>query len=84
MEKLAKALVVILVLLAVAVPLLGKTLTAQPEVIELHARMPENGGWSQEVIHGQVNQPIQLRLTSDGRMGLPSENVRSGRRRNVT
>jgi len=65
MEKLAKALVIILVLLAIAVPLLGKVLTVQPEVVELHARMPENGDWYPAVIHGQVNQPIKLRLTSD-------------------
>jgi len=65
MEKLAKALVMILVLLAIAVPLIGSQLTAQANVIELHARMPENGGWSQDVIHGQVGQMLRLRMTSD-------------------
>jgi len=65
MEKIAKALVVVLLLLVIAVPVLGSQLTPQADVIELHARMPENGDWSPAVIHGQVNQPIKLRLISD-------------------
>lgn len=65
MEKLAKALVIFLVLLAVAVPFIGGQLSAQANVIELRARMPENGGWSQEVIRGQVGQRLRLRMTSD-------------------
>ena len=31
----------------------------------MHARMPENGGWSIETISAQVNQPIHIRFTSD-------------------
>ena len=65
MEKIAKALVIFLLVLVIAVPVLGSQLTAQADIIELHARMPENGGWSQEIIHGKVNQPLRLRLTSD-------------------
>ena len=65
MEKLAKILVVVLILLVAAVPLLGQQIIAQPETIELRARMPENGGWSQEFIYGLVNVPIKLRMTSD-------------------
>ncbi|HWR66334.1 MAG TPA: c-type cytochrome [Bellilinea sp.] len=65
MEKLAKALVIILVLVAIAVPIIGSQLTAQADVIDLHARMPENGGWSEEVIRGQVGQKLRLRMTSD-------------------
>jgi len=65
LEKLAKSLVAVLILLVAAVPLLGQQITAQPETIELRARMPENGGWSQEFIYGQVNVPIKLRMTSD-------------------
>lgn len=65
MEKFAKALVIFLVLVAIAVPLLGRQLTARADVIDLHARMPENGGWSLEVIRGQVGQKLRLRMTSD-------------------
>ncbi len=32
---------------------------------EIHARMPENGGWSQDTLYAQVGQPLHLRLTSD-------------------
>lgn len=35
------------------------------DVHELHARMPENGGWSLESINAEVGQPIRLRMTSD-------------------
>jgi mono/diheme cytochrome c family protein/plastocyanin len=35
------------------------------DVHELHARMPENGGWSIESITAEVGQPIRLRMTSD-------------------
>jgi len=35
------------------------------DVQELHARMPENGGWSIESITTEVGQPIRLRMTSD-------------------
>ena len=65
MEKLAKSLVAVLILLVAAVPLFGQQITARPETIELRARMPENGGWSQEFIYSQVNTPIKLRMTSD-------------------
>jgi mono/diheme cytochrome c family protein/plastocyanin len=33
--------------------------------VELHARMPENGGWSVSEIQARVGQPLHLRLTSD-------------------
>lgn len=35
------------------------------DVQALHARMPENGGWSIESITAQAGQPIRLRMTSD-------------------
>lgn len=35
------------------------------QVHELHARMPENGGWSLESITAELGQPIRLRMTSD-------------------
>lgn len=33
--------------------------------VELRARMPENGGWSREVLHAVAGEPLTLRLTSD-------------------
>lgn len=46
-----------------AVGLGRKSVSAQ--AITLHARMPENGGWSVETIHAEAGQPIHLRMTSD-------------------
>ncbi len=77
----------VLILLVAVVALLGRQITAQPETIELRARMPENGGWSQEVIYGQVNVPIKLRMTSDdvvhsfalGQSSLPSVEIFPGK-----
>lgn len=65
MEKLARWSVLVLILLAAAAPFAVKFLTADSGVIEMRARMPENGGWSLEQIEGRVNEPIKLRLTSE-------------------
>jgi cytochrome c oxidase subunit 2 len=35
------------------------------QVVELHARMPEQGGWSQSDLTVQAGQPLRLRLISD-------------------
>jgi mono/diheme cytochrome c family protein/plastocyanin len=66
-EALARFLVVLFILIAVAIPVGGKWLANrnQPAVIELHARMPENGGWSMDTIEAQTGQPIRLHITSD-------------------
>lgn len=65
-EGLARWIVILLVLAAVAIPL-GSWWLSRPvgATIELHARMPENGGWSMEPIQAKVGQPIRLRITSD-------------------
>jgi mono/diheme cytochrome c family protein len=36
-----------------------------PAAIELHARIPEIGGWSLDTIQAQVGQPLHLHITSD-------------------
>ena len=61
-ETLARSLVVLFILAAVAIPLAGRWLAGrnQPAGIELHARMPENGGWSIDTIQMEVGQPLQL------------------------
>jgi mono/diheme cytochrome c family protein/plastocyanin len=66
-EILARFLTVFFILIAVAVPLIGRQImsSTQPNAVELHARMPENGGWSLDTIQAQAGQPIQLHITSD-------------------
>jgi len=66
-ETLARVLVVLFILIAIAIPLGGRWLAIrnQPATIELHARMPENGGWSIDTISALVGQPIHLHITSD-------------------
>lgn len=68
MEKFARFILLILLAAAVAVPLAGKALSAQAspaDTVILHARMPENGGWSSDTLQAAVGQPLHLRLTSD-------------------
>ena len=87
-ETLARAIVVMLVLIAVAIPLIGRRIPSSQQVdaVELHARMPENGGWSLETIKAQVDQPIKLHITSDdvvhgfaiGKSDRPALNILPG------
>src|SRR5512142_3466980 len=66
-ETLARILVLVLVAAAAAVPLAAYILTPvlAAKTIELHARMPENGGWSMDTIQMATGQPLHLKLTSD-------------------
>ena len=67
-EWLARGVLVVLVIAAIAAPLAARWMQAggaDAATIELHARMPENGGWSSDVINATVGQPLRLRLTSD-------------------
>ena len=66
-EILARIIVILGVAGAVSVPLAGRYLTgpANAETIDMHARMPENGGWSIDHLQVQVGQTIHLRITSD-------------------
>jgi plastocyanin len=66
-EFLSRFLVVGLILVAIAVPVVGDRLTqkSNPEIVELHARMEEDGGWSLKSIRAKVGQPLRIRLTSD-------------------
>ncbi|HEY3345217.1 MAG TPA: c-type cytochrome [Anaerolineaceae bacterium] len=66
-ETLARMLVILVLAVAVAIPVAGRYLAnpASAQVIELHARMPENRGWSIEHFQMQTGQTLHLRLTSD-------------------
>ncbi len=67
-EILARFIVIGLVLIAVAVPLGGKLLPLirdRAATIDLHARTPENGGWSVDKLQIGVGQPLHLHMTSD-------------------
>jgi len=67
-ETCARAIVFLLLaglLSAILFVRLLSPLVGNRQVIELHARMPEQGGWSQSDMTVQVGQPLHLRLISD-------------------
>lgn len=57
-----------------------------PRAEVVHARMPENGGWSQDYLTAEVGKPLELRLTSDdvvhgfavGRLDWPAVDIYPG------
>ena len=59
-EFLARFAIVIILLGVVALPLALKSGSSL-----IRARMPENGGWSTDLIRAQVGQPLHLQFTSD-------------------
>lgn len=68
MEKLARFFVILLALGAGALPFLWPVLSgggSSAETFVLHARMPQNGGWSLVTLTARVGEPLHLRLTSD-------------------
>jgi mono/diheme cytochrome c family protein/plastocyanin len=87
-EILARFLVIAFIFIAIAIPFGGEWLAkrGQPGAIELHARMPENGGWSMDTIQAKVGQPIRLHMTSDdvvhgfaiGRSDQPALDINPG------
>ncbi|PKN82623.1 MAG: hypothetical protein CVU46_17950 [Chloroflexi bacterium HGW-Chloroflexi-8] len=87
-ENLARLIVLLFIIIAVAIPFSGRWLNSrsQESVIELHANMPENGGWSVETIHAQAGQPIRLHITSDdvvhgfaiGKSEVPALEIKPG------
>jgi plastocyanin/cytochrome c553 len=66
-EIVARAIVILGVAAAVTIPLAGHFLVGSPQekTIDMHARMPENGGWSVDHITAQTGQTLHLRITSD-------------------
>jgi mono/diheme cytochrome c family protein len=66
-EHLARAIIVTLLVLVLALPVIGKLLWRlnYPAVLEIRARLPESGGWSPNTITVRSGQPITLRFTSE-------------------
>jgi len=66
-EYLARAIVVTLLVLVLALPVIGKTLwrLQNPTVLEMRARLPESGGWSPSTITVRSGQLLTLRFTSE-------------------
>jgi plastocyanin len=96
-ETLARLILFLLLVLAMAIPAdvfwgSPKAPTAGSAAIELHARMPEAGGWSPANLTATVGQPLRLRLTSDdvvhgfvvGQSSQPPLEIRPGEVTQVT
>ena len=67
-EIFARLVLTLLIIAAIATPLAVRWIQASGvsgPTIELHARMPESGGWSSDAINATVGQSLHLRLTSD-------------------
>ena len=62
-EWLARLIVIVLGLAALAIPLWGRW--ARPQGIALHGRLAESGGWAPDSLTVEAGQPLHLRLTSD-------------------
>ena len=65
MERtLARWIVVVLIVGALAVPFIGARVD-DATAVEVRGRMPTEGGWSTDVIHARAGEPLELRLTSE-------------------
>jgi cytochrome c oxidase subunit 2 len=83
-------MVVVGLAFAVAVPAFGWV--RQSQVITLHARMAETGGWTPEYLTAEVGKPLHLKMTSDdvthgfavGQTNQPAVDVKPGEMIEVT
>jgi mono/diheme cytochrome c family protein len=67
-ERLARTLVLGVLLgvpLAVSAPRLYTWIIPSTQAVTVRGRLPDNGGWSPDIIPAQVGVPLRLRLTSD-------------------
>ncbi len=84
-EGLAR-LFVLGVLLGLLLAIVAARGLGQAGVVEIHARLPEKGGWSPTDLTAQVGEPLHLRLTSDdavhgfavGQMNWPEIEIKPG------
>lgn len=89
-EYYARAVLVVLISIALLVPLGGKWLQSShedPSTLIIRARVPEKGGWSPETISVQAGKPLKVKLISEdvvhgfaiGKMGQPSVDIEPGK-----
>lgn len=86
-ELLSRILVITGIIIAIGAPLYFWTSTPL-----IRARMPEYGGWSPNVVHANVGEPLRLKLTSDdvvhgfavGLMDMQSVDILPGKVTEVT
>lgn len=64
-ERIARWLVIGLLLGLLLTVLLSRWMGTTNQGIEIHARMPESGGWSPTDLKATVGEPLRLRLVSD-------------------
>lgn len=89
-EQLARSIVLLLVLGAIAIPAALWQMRYRSTVV--HARMAETGGWTPENLTAVVGEPLHLQLTSDdvlhgfavGQTDLPAVDVFPGEISEVT
>src|SRR5512139_900712 len=82
-ERLAVLFVIVLV---IGIPLAALLARSNLDMIELHAQMADNGGWTPNNLTVRVGEPLHLRLTSDdvmhgfavGQSSLPAIEVLPG------
>ena len=87
MEPISRALILLGVVLAVAVPLYFWNQTPL-----IHAQMADDGGWNPDVIRAEAGKPLHLKLTSDdvmhgfavGQMDLDAVDVEPGKVTNIS
>jgi plastocyanin len=63
-ERAARIIVIGLAFVA-ALSALAFRILGSPGVVEVHAAMPDNGGWLASNINARVGEPLHLRLVSD-------------------
>ncbi|NIW36071.1 MAG: c-type cytochrome [Gemmatimonadetes bacterium] len=64
-ERLARTLVVVAVFLPLVVVMYRAERSGAEGVVEIRARMPDDGGWLPDALNAEVGKPLRLRLTSD-------------------
>ncbi len=65
MERLARVLLLLLILGAIAIPIGGLWLNRTEAAVEIRGRIAEEGGWMPGLLRARVGEPLELRLTSD-------------------
>ncbi len=94
-EALARSILILGVALAFSIPIIGKFFPRVGEpsrILEVHARMPESGGWDPDHISIHVGESLKLRFTSEdvvhgfaiGKLNQPSVEIHPGEVTEIT